>query len=73
MPGADIESHIASVTRAWNAHRDDSRLKVTVVMAVMVDATWPPGYPATAPESSTGTLRHRLLRSGGRAAGRGSL
>jgi hypothetical protein len=46
MPGADIESLVAPVTRAWNGHRDDTRLKVTAVMAVLVDAAWPPGYRA---------------------------
>jgi hypothetical protein len=46
MPGADVDSLVAAVTRAWNAHRDDTRLKVAAVMAVLVDATWPPGYRA---------------------------
>jgi len=44
MPGADIGSLVAPVTRAWNDHRRGGRLMATV--AVIVDAAWPPGYAA---------------------------
>jgi hypothetical protein len=44
MPRADIEALVVPVTQAWNDHISDNRLQATI--AVIRDATWPPGHAA---------------------------